>query len=164
MKVKDHFYMNSKKQEEYVVKKLENLLDLIAEVYDRSEDFLIAPDYLEVQQVIKVIKKSHQADVDTLARLNKVWKKNKLMQKHQGQTEFIPFDKVVELEVREVYKDSGYEDALGRYQTIWQWDKHQEPTHEEAERMMRQWELYDDKEDPEWDDEDPEDEYDDLPF
>ena len=163
----------SKKREEYVVDRLESLLDLIEGVYETSDDFLIAPDYLEVQQVIKSIRTTHTADTDVLSRLNKTWKKNKLMEKHQPNNgTFYPFDKCIKLEVESVYNEgqkngheNGYDEAFDRYKEVWQCDKHPEPDDKAVENILNQWGIIDELEDGDDEEEcDGEEEYDDLPF
>lgn len=94
-----------KNKEDYVLKKLQKLLDLIEEVYEGEESFLIPPDYLEVRGMIDNISKNHSADIGSLSGMNSLHRRNRLMKKMKiMHKKFFTFDDALEKICKDAYE------------------------------------------------------------
>jgi hypothetical protein len=75
--------------EKKIVEKLELLLSLIEENYaDSSDEYLIAPDQLDVIDILAKVKRGKLPERDDLMRMNAIWKTNQKIKKHGGLKEY----------------------------------------------------------------------------
>ena len=75
--------------EQKIIEKLDLLLDLLEENYSESAgDYLIAPDQLDVLDMISKVKKGILPDRDDLMKMNVIWRKNQRIKKCGGISEY----------------------------------------------------------------------------
>lgn len=153
-----------KNKEGYVLKQLKKLLDLIEEVYEGEESFLLPPDYLEVRGMLDNISKNHSADIGALSAMNSIYRRNRLMKKMKIEHKiFFTFDEALEKICKDAEMHKGWD---GAWQTFISYTDKRGYTDKDIEDYLESISIFNDGTDPDAEDdveEDVEDDYD-MPF
>lgn len=60
---------------DFVISKVEKLIKMMEDAYKDSEDYLLAPEWIEVNDILMTARKNDRLNPDTLHRLNYIYRK-----------------------------------------------------------------------------------------
>jgi hypothetical protein len=80
--------MSDKK--EYVLSKIQKLINIIEQNFKDDENHLIHPDWIEVKELYKFTEDKNSISKDKLLTLNLLWKKHKYIEKYKNENKSLP--------------------------------------------------------------------------
>ena len=158
--------MPTANREDYVLAQLKKLQDIITEVYEGEESFLIPPDYIEVRTMIETISANHSADMNALSKMNAVYRRNRVMKKMKEKyREFFSYENALKKICQDADNSIGWS---GAWETYIAYAAEQGYSDKDIEDYLESIDIFNDADDPSESDDDPDDDCEedgyDLPF